>query len=141
MLWKVLLVIVVAGGLASSMLHRWTARRIRKLLGCRPQLSPEQFASTYFGETCTRAALARRVHNALGEVLGISVSGLHPEDRFVRDLRMDEIDSLLTNEFIKKIELELRTKVPRDVAQRILTVRELIDDLESRVPKDGPPFL
>ena len=62
------------------------------------------------------------------------LDGLGPDDAFVRDLRMDELDSMSTVELVLDLEKRFGIEIPDEDAQKILTFRELVDYLEPRVP-------
>ncbi len=71
--------------------HRVRSRLARHMLN-RVPLSDEAFGATYFPASWTEAAsIVRRL---VGEQLDIDMSRALPSDRFVDDLRMDDLDSL-----------------------------------------------
>jgi acyl carrier protein len=125
-------VIIVAGG--SVFLHdRLNRRRALKLLASRPQLPPDEFGRSYFGETPHRAALAAELREMLEDHVPFKLDGLAPDDALVQDLRMDALDSMSTVEFLLEVEERYRTKVPESVAESLRTLRDLVDYLEPRI--------
>jgi acyl carrier protein len=130
-------VIVIGGGV---LLHEWSnKRRAKRLLATRRALNSTAFGRTYFGESDRRASVAAEVREVLAEHVPYSLEGLAPDDAFVRDLRMDELDSMSTVELVLGLEQRFGIKIPDAEAQRILTFRELVDYLEQRVPEDRLP--
>ncbi len=126
-------VVIVAGG--GVLLHdRLNRRRARRLLASRPQLSRDEFGQAYFGESPGRAALAAELREMLGHHVPFQLDGLAADDALVQDLRMDELDSMSTVEFLLEVEERFGTKVPDSVAETLRTLRDLVDYLEHRVP-------
>lgn len=127
-------VIVIGGGV---LLHEWSnRRRASRLLGMRPALDPAAFGRAYFGESKRRAFLAAQIREVLAKHVPYGLEGLGPDDAFVQDLRMDELDSMSTVELVLSLEQRFRIKIPDVDAQGILTFRQLVDYLEKHVPED-----
>ncbi len=125
--------LVVAGG--GVFLHdRLNRRKAVRLLASRPQLGGADFGRSYFGESPRRAALAAELRDILEHHVPFKLDGLSPDDALVRDLRMDELDSLSTVEFLLAVEARYGTKVPDSVAETLRTLRDLVDYLEPRLP-------
>jgi len=125
-------VVLIGGGVV---LHEWSNRRLaRRLLASRPALDPTAFGRAYFGESERRALLAAQVREVLAEHVPYSLEGLGPDDTFVEDLRMDELDSMSTLDLVLGLEQRFGIKIPDDDAQSILSFRGLVDYLEKRVP-------
>ena len=126
-------VVVVGGGV---LLHEWSnRRRAERLLATRPPLDPGAFGQKHFGQSARRAMLAAQVREVLAGHVPYGLDGLGPDDAFVRDLRMDELDSMSTVELLLGLERRFGIDIPDEDAQKILTFRELVDYLESRVPE------
>jgi len=123
----------VGGVLLHDRINRRTAQR---LLGDRPARDPAAFGRAYFGESERRATLASQVREVLAEHVPYALAGLGPEDAFVRDLRMDALDSMSTVDFVLGLEERFGIKIPEADAKAILTFRQLLDYLEPRVPGD-----
>jgi acyl carrier protein len=125
-------VVLIGGGVV---LHEWSnRRRARRLLASRPALDPTAFGRAYFGESEHRALLAAQVREVLAEHVPYSLEGLGPDDTFVEDLRMDELDSMSTLDLVLGLEQRFGIKIPDDDAQSIRSFRGLVDYLEKRVP-------
>ena len=127
-------VIVIGGGV---LLHEWSnRRRAKRLLGERPALDPAACGRTYFGESDRRAWLAAQLREVVAEHVSYRLDGLCPDDAFVQDLRMDELDSMSTVELVIGLEQRFGIEIPDADAQGILTFRQLVDYLETRIPAD-----
>lgn len=130
-------VVIIGGGV---LLHEWSnRRRARRLLATRPALDPAGFGRAYFGESGRRALLAGEVRKLLAEHVPYSLEGLGPDDTFVGDLRMDELDSMSTVELVVALEQRFGITIPDENAQGILSFRQLVDYLERHVPEDRLP--
>ncbi len=134
---------LIAAAAAASALGVWlhersNRRRALALLAGRPQLDSSAFGQRYFGQTDRRAALAAQTRELLAKHVPFKLDGLAPGDAFVADLRMDELDSLSTVEFLVDIEKQLGLKIPDADAQQIFTFGQLVEYLESRLPGYGP---
>jgi acyl carrier protein len=128
---------LVALSIVGVVLHdRINLQRARRLLGGRPPRDSSSFGRAYFGESGHRALLATEVREILAQHVPFLLDGLAPDDAFVRDLRMDELDSMATVEFVLAVEERFGIKIPDADAQGILTFRQLIDYLEHRVPAE-----
>ncbi len=52
---------------------------------------------------------------------------MNPSDRFIQDLRMDDLDSMSTVEFVIEIEKEFEIKIPDSAAEKMLTFQSVVD--------------
>ncbi len=52
---------------------------------------------------------------------------MQPSDRFIEDLRMDDLDSMSTVEFVIEIENEFAIKIPDAAAEKMLTFQSVVD--------------
>jgi acyl carrier protein len=100
-------------------------REVRSKLDQRPQLSSDQFAETYFPEE--KRSVAKRLMEITKEHSVADITGLVPEDAFVADLRMDDLDSLCIVEFIVHLEKEFYIDLPDNKIKGIRTFSELLD--------------
>jgi acyl carrier protein len=127
-------VVVIGGGV---FLHEWSnRRRAKRLLATRPALDLAAFGRAYFGESARRALLAAQVRKVLAGHVPYGLEGLGPDDTFVRDLRMDELDSMSLVELVVDLEKRFAITIPDEDAQGIVSFRQLVDYLEKRVPED-----
>ena len=127
-------VVVIGGGV---LLHEWSNRRRAKmLLATRPALDPAAFGRAYFGASDHRAWLAAQLREVLAAHVDYSLDGLGPNDAFVQDLRMDELDSMSTVELVLSLERRFGIEIPDGDAQSIRTFGQLVDYLETRVPAE-----
>jgi acyl carrier protein len=136
-MWILALVAVAAVGGGVLLHDRVNRRRAERLLAQRPQLSSRQFGNTHFGESVSRTAVAAELREILGRHVPFKLEGLGPDDALVRDLRMDELDSVSTVEFLLEVEGRFGIQVPDKVAQSMRTFRELVDYLDARVHRAG----
>lgn len=125
---------------AAFLQERAKRRRAEHRLAQRPQLTSKQFAEMHFGESALRAALAAELRDMLGRHVPFALEGMGPDDAFVRDLRIDDFDSLASVEFLLHVEERFGIKVPDKVAKSMRTFRELVDYLALRVRGAGPPW-
>jgi acyl carrier protein len=88
-------------------------------------LSDEAFGATYFPARWTEAA--SKVRRIVGEELDIDISRALPSDRFVDDLRMDDLDSLASITIIMRIEEEFGITITDDEAKKIITIEQLVN--------------
>jgi acyl carrier protein len=102
-------------------------REVRNKLDQRPQLSSDQFAQTYFPEE--KRAVAKRLMEITEEHSVAEITGLIPEDTFVADLRMDDLDSLSIVEFINHLEKEFDVDIPDSNLKDIRSFSELLDEI------------
>jgi len=126
--------IVALSGVVVFIHERSNRRRATALLGGRPQLDPMTFGQRHFGETERRGALAAELRELLANHVPFPLEGLAPDDAFVVDLRMDELDSMSTVEFVIELEKRYKIRIPDQDVQGILTFRQLVDYLEVRIP-------
>ena len=129
--------LVGASAVAVSAHDRANRRRAEALLATRPSLNPGDFGRAYFPESERRASLASEVREVLAKHLPYALDGLAADDAFVEDLRMDELDSMSTVEFILALEDRLKVKIPDAVAGSIRTFRDLVDYLDQQAPESG----
>jgi acyl carrier protein len=109
----------------------WTTkRRARRHLAGRPTRSADEFGREFFPE---HAVVASRVRNILGKHLPIDLAALCPDDRPVQDLRMDDLDSMSTVEFVIDIEKEFGIEIPDSDAEALRTVREIVEYIVGRL--------
>ncbi len=59
---------------------------------------------------------------------------VHPDDRLVEDLRLDDLDSMATVEFILALEKEFGVKLPEAEMARARTLRDIIEHLTLHLP-------
>jgi len=58
---------------------------------------------------------------------------MQPNDRFVEDLRMDELDSMSTVEYVIEIEKEFGIEIPDSAAEKMLTFKSVVDYVSEAV--------
>lgn len=76
--------------------------------------------------------IQERVKNIIVEQLGVEADQVKPEAQFVNDLGADSLDTV---ELIMALEEEFDIEIPDEKAEKIKTVGEAIDYIESNVKK------
>lgn len=76
--------------------------------------------------------IQERVQNIIVEQLGVEADQVKREAQFVNDLGADSLDTV---ELIMALEEEFDIEIPDDKAEKIKTVGEAIDYIESNVKK------
>jgi acyl carrier protein len=71
-----------------------------------------------------------RVKKIIAEQLSVSEEKVVPEASFVGDLGADSLDTV---ELVMALEEQFETEIPDEDAQKILTVKDAIDYVASRV--------
>ena len=112
--------------------------RVRRHMSGRVPLSDEEFRANFFPASWTE--VASKVRQIIGEAIDIDMSRAHPSDQFVKDLRIDDLDSLASVEIVMKVEEEFGITVTDDEAQSISTIEQLVNLVASKLdPKRCPP--
>jgi len=99
-------------------------RVVEGSMSSRAPRSDEAFGAAYFPATCMKAA--SRIRRIVGEELEIDISRALPSDRFVEDLRIDDLDSLAAVTIVTKIEKEFGITITDDEAESIITIEQLV---------------
>jgi acyl carrier protein len=112
-------------------------RRLRaaRLLASREPLDERAFARQFFLESTRRYEIARGVREVLGRHYPLPLEGLRPGDEFIKDLRMDDFDSLATVEVVLDLEQQYGVKLPEERLASARTFRELVDIVEEALEK------
>ena len=97
----------------------------------RVPLSDEDFGARFFPAGWTE--VASKVRQIIGEAIDIDMSRAHPSDQFVKDLRIDDLDSLASVEIVMKVEEEFGITITDDEAQRIITIEQLVNLVGSKL--------
>lgn len=74
--------------------------------------------------------IGERVKKIIVEQLGVEENKVVPEASFVEDLGADSLDNV---ELVMALEEQFDTEIPDEDAQKILTVRDAIEYVSSRV--------
>jgi acyl carrier protein len=118
--------LIVSGSLIGVPLVSLTEKRraLRHMRGRQPR-GPSSFAVYFFQGK--EVAVAEKMIGVLARHLPVDLSMLHPDDLLVQHLRMDSLDSMSTVEFVFDIEKEFAVTIPDNVAEKILTFRQLVE--------------
>jgi acyl carrier protein len=133
----VVLLALVFTVVAVWMSYRVPRDRVQQQFADRMPLSDEEFGASYFPARWGKSA--SRVRQIIGEALGIDMTRTRPSDRFVQDLRIDDLDSLASVEILDKLEEEFGIKITDDEALCIITIEELVRCVASKL--DAKPCL
>jgi acyl carrier protein len=144
------LALVVLLALVFAVVAVWMSDRVQRdcvqrQFADRMPMSDEEFGAAYFPQRWVKSAA--RVRQIVGEAIGIDMTRTRPSDRFVQDLRIDDLDSLASVEILDKLEEEFGIKITDDEALRIITIEELVRcvasklDAKPRLPAGKPSSL
>jgi acyl carrier protein len=111
-------------------------REVRNKLSQREQLTPEAFVNRYFPQE--KRTVAERLLALTLRLSRADLTGLLPEDRFVEDFRMDELDSMSLLELTLDIEKDFKIEISDKSAQSIQTFAQLVDAVYQL--QNGPSF-
>lgn len=79
------------------------------------------------------STVEERVRKIVVEQLGIKEDELSNDASFVDDLGADSLDTV---ELVMALEEEFETEIPDEKAEKITTIQEAIDYIESNLNKD-----
>jgi acyl carrier protein len=109
-------------------------REVRDKLSKRPQLNSESFTNTYFPEE--KRVVAQKLWEITKEHSVVDITGVVPEDKFVEDLKMDDLDSMSLVELTIHFEKEFNLSIPDGRLKEIRTFGELVDEI-CRLKRNG----
>ena len=75
-----------------------------------------------------------RVRKIVSEQLGIKEDELRNDASFVDDLGADSLDTV---ELVMALEEEFEIEIPDEKSEKIVTVQQVIDHIESSLEKEG----
>jgi len=78
------------------------------------------------------SSIADQVKEIIKEQLGIEEDEIRPEAKFVEDLGADSLDTV---ELVMAMEEKFGIEIPDSDAEKILTVQDAIDYVESHINK------
>jgi acyl carrier protein len=127
----------MSAGIMNFLKNLWTVvrghndakaiQKVRENLGSRPQLDAKSFAEEYFTED--KREVAKRLMEITREYSVADITGLRPEDAFVTDLRMDDLDSMAIVDFVIHVERDFGVTIPEHKAKSMKTFGELVDEI------------
>lgn len=100
-------------------------QRALRYMADRQPLADAEFGREFFPPE--QAAVASKLRSIMSRHISVDLSGLHPDDRIVEDIRMDALDSMSTVEFILDVEKEFGISIPDAAAEKMRTLRDAID--------------
>ena len=98
-------------------------RTARRHLAGRPRRSSAEFGREFYPG---QASIAAEMRDILAEHLPVDLSQVEPSDQPVRDLRMDDLDSLATVDFVVALEGHFGIKIENADAEQMRTVDDVI---------------
>jgi acyl carrier protein len=126
-------VVLILGAL---WLHaRSNVRLAQRHMAGRGPLSSREFGQRYF--SAAQAPIATRLRELLAAETVVHLDRLHPDDRPVQDLRIDELDSLTLAEFVVAIEKEFKIELADADVARIRTFRDLVELVSRQLESAG----
>lgn len=79
------------------------------------------------------STVAERVRKIVVEQLGIKEEELKNDASFVEDLGADSLDTV---ELVMALEEEFETEIPDEQAEKITTIKDVIDYIEANLNKE-----
>ena len=76
--------------------------------------------------------IEKRVKDIIVEQLGVNADQVTPEAKFIEDLGADSLDTV---ELVMALEEEFETEIPDEDAEKITTVQQAIDYVNSHAKK------
>ena len=74
-------------------------------------------------------SIEQRVKKIVAEQLGVNADQVTPEAKFIEDLGADSLDMV---ELVMALEDEFETEIPDEEAEKITTVQQAVDYINSR---------
>ena len=117
--------IIVAVAVIGLVLHRVSNRRLalRHMAG-RPRSDAATFASSHFVGDESR--VAAHLFELLNDAYPLDLSRIHPDDRLVADLRLDELDSSALSAFLMSASREFNVELSLATYAQVSTLRDLV---------------
>jgi acyl carrier protein len=111
---------------------RRATSQAHKHLAKNPERTSAEFAAAYFPNG--QAETAVRVHQVFLAVAPLDVRCVHPDDRLVADLRLDDLDSMAFVEFTLALEKEFGVNLPETEMARARTLRDIVEYIAMHSP-------
>jgi len=119
------IVAVLAIGVLLWFQERSVRRLVAKRMQTRKAQTTDEFGRHFFDDAT--APIASRLREILSRHIEVELSRLHPDDRFIEDLEMVELDSLSAVNFAVDIEREFDISIPDADAARLKTFRDVVE--------------
>ena len=104
---------------------RSNVRLAHQHMAGREALPAAQFGRRFFPER--QASVAGRLRELLAAETAVQLERLHPDDRPVQDLKIDELDSLAIAEFVIAVEKEYGITLADADMVRVRTFRDVVE--------------
>lgn len=126
MVTVIVVILFVAVILVGLVLHgRSNVRLAEQHMAGRDALAPAEFGRQFFPER--QAPIAARLRELLATETAVPLERMHPDDRPVQDLKIDELDSLALIEFVMAIEKEYGIKLSDAELVKARTFRDVVE--------------
>ena len=119
------IVAVLAIGVLLWFQERSVRRLVAKRMQTRKAQTADEFGRHFFDDAT--APIASRLREILARHIEVDLSRLRPDDRFIEDLEMVELDSLSAVNFAVDIEREFGISIPNADAARLKTFRDVVE--------------
>ena len=105
-------------------------RLVEKFMGGRLRRSSAEFGRIFYPD---HADIAARIRDILAEHIPLNIDQLEPSDRPVIDLKMDDLDSMSTAEFIIALEKEYGISIANADAEKMRTFDDICSHVISKL--------
>ena len=123
--------VVVIVAIWLQKLHDAGLRRLaEQYMGGRPRRSSDEFGKEFYPDD---AHIAARVRDILADYLPLDLAQLEPGDQPVIDLKMDDLDSMSTVEFVIALENEFDIKITDADAEKMRTFNAICTHVISKL--------
>lgn len=130
MKWMIIIGIVTLIVVLLAMVDVTCKRAARKHIAGRPRRSTLEFGQQFYPD---RASVAAEVRDILAKYIPVDLSQLEPSDQPVRDLHMDDLDSMATLEFVIALEEHFGITIEDPDAEQMRTVDDVVRYVISKV--------
>lgn len=117
-----------------TVLHSFVNKaKAKRHMAGRHRLDTDNFARQFFPDC---PDIAAKIKVILEKHLPLDLGRLRPEDEPVKDLRMDELDSMATVEFLMDVETEFQVSLSDEEAQGIKSFSDIVMTVHRKVQND-----
>jgi acyl carrier protein len=106
-------------------------RNLGRLLVQRPAVPASDFGRTHYSDP-GKAQVATFVLGRFHDLAGVALQGALPSDEIVRDLHLEELDSIATVEILNDIEAEFGIKITNEEAAATRSINDLVEIISAK---------
>jgi len=99
----------------------------------RPKRTGNEFGNTFYPN---HAKIATEVLSVLAKHLPLDLSQIEPNDKLVDDLRMDDLDSMSTVEFVIALEKRFNIRIEDADAEKMRTFNDVCSYVIAKLKED-----